>query len=79
MLEDAPSRPKRHSRPFDIVEEDEKVKEESIDGLRSGPLALPTLVESTAPQASIKAGDWMTEVSPLFSMADGRPNWETSD
>ena len=41
-------------------------KFESLDeGLRGAPITLPLLVEPSAAQASIRAGDWITEVTPL--------------
>ena len=41
-------------------------KFESLDeGLRGVPITLPVLVEPSAAQASIRAGDWITEVTPL--------------
>ena len=41
-------------------------KFESLDeGLRGFPITLPVLVEPSAAQASIRAGDWITEVIPL--------------
>ena len=42
-------------------------EDRSDEGLRSFPITLPQLPEPTVPNASLEAGDWVTQVRPLIN------------
>ena len=50
----------------------QKVREDRVDeGLRSFQVTLPVLPEPTVKNASLEAGDWLTQIRPLVSDVSG--------